>query len=111
MVSGYISGSKNEVPSIMPIGQRKKALSQYRRRLTQRGVIRLEVHVRKDDAPLVRGIVRALADPNRESETRALLRERFGTGKASGLKALLASAPLEGVDLSRPCDFGRDIEL
>jgi hypothetical protein len=111
MVSGYISGSKTEVPSIMPIGQRKKALSQYRRRLTRRGVIRLEVHVRKDDAPLVRGIVRALADPNRESETRALLRERFGTGKASGLKALLASAPLEGVDLSRPCDFGRDIEL
>ncbi len=95
----------------MPIRQRKKSLAQYRRRLTRLGVIRLEVHVRKEDAPLVRGIVKALADPNRQFETRALLRERFGTSKASGLKVLLASAPLEGIDLSRPCDFGRDIEL
>jgi hypothetical protein len=49
-------------------------------------VVRLEVHVRKDDAALVRGIVKALADPEREGEARALLRERFGAGKAKGLK-------------------------
>jgi hypothetical protein len=95
----------------MPIRQKKKALSEYRRRLTQQGVIRLEVHVRKEDAPLVRGVVKALADPSRESKTRALLREQFGASKASGLKALLAAAPLEGVDLGRERDFGRDIEL
>jgi hypothetical protein len=69
------------------------------------------VHVRKEDAPLVRGVVKALTDPSREFQTRALLRERFGASKASGLKALLASAPLEGIDLSRNRDFGRDIEL
>jgi hypothetical protein len=95
----------------MSIGQKKEALSKYRRRLTRQGVIRLEVHVRKEDAPLVRGLVKALADPSRQSETRALLRERFGASKASGLKALLASAPLEGIDFSRERDFGRDIEL
>ena len=88
-----------------------KALSSYRRRLKRRGVVRLEVHVRKDDAALVRGVVKALADPERESEARALLRERFGVGKAKGLKALLASAPLEGIDLSRDRDFGRDVRL
>jgi hypothetical protein len=89
----------------------RKALSRYRRRLKRRGVVRLEVHVRKDDAALVRGVVKALADPGRESEARALLRERFGIGTATGFKALLASAPLEGIDLSRDRDFGRDIRL
>jgi hypothetical protein len=76
-----------------------KALSTYRRRLKRRGVVRLEVHVRKDDAAL-RGVVKALADPEREGEARALLRERFA-GKAKGLKALLACAPLKGINLSR----------
>jgi hypothetical protein len=32
-------------------------------------------------------------------------------GKAEGLKALLASAPLEGIDLGRDRDFGRDVRL
>jgi hypothetical protein len=96
--------------TIMPIRQ-KKSLSQYRRRLKRRGVLRLEVHVRKEDASLVRSVVTALSDPSRESETRAMLRERFGGSKAAGLKALLVSAPLEGIDLSRQRDFGRDVEL
>ena len=90
--------------------RQRKSLSEYRRRLKQRGVVRLEVHVRKDDAPLVRGVVTALSDPSRESETRSLLREHFGASKATGLKALLVSAPLEGIDLSRERDFGRDVE-
>ncbi len=94
----------------MPNTQRK-ALTTYRRRLKRRGVVRLEVHVRKDDAALLRGVVIALADPEREGEARALLRERFGSGRAKGLKALLASAPLEGIDLSRDRDLGRDVKL
>ncbi len=88
-----------------------KALTTYRRRMKRRGGVRLEVHVRKDDASLVRGVVAALADPDREAETRALLRERFGAGPAKGLKALLASAPLEGIDLRRERDQGRNVEL
>jgi hypothetical protein len=93
------------------LSTQRKALSAYRRRLKRRGVVRLEVHVRKHDAALVRGIVRALADPERAGEARALLREHFGAGKAEGLKALMASAPLEGIDLSRDRDFGRDVKL
>lgn len=89
----------------------KKTIAAYRRRLKRRGVVRLEVHVRRDDAPLVRGVVKALADPEREGEARALLRERFAQGKAKGLKALLASAPLEGIDLGRDRDYGRDVKL
>jgi len=45
-----------------------------------------------------------------DKPTRAPLRERFGTGKAKGAKALLVAAPLEGIDLSREREFGRDAE-
>ena len=89
----------------------RKALVRHRRRLKRQGVVRLEVQVRKDDAPLVRDIVSAIADPGREREARALLRERFGAGRAAGLKALLAAAPLEGIDLGRARDFGREVDL
>jgi hypothetical protein len=86
-------------------------LSAYRERLKRRGVVRVEVHVRKNDAALVRSVAKALADPARATEARALLRERFGAAAAKGFKAMLAAAPLEGIDLSRERDFGRDIVL
>jgi hypothetical protein len=87
----------------------KKSLSAYRRRLKRQGMIRLEVQVRKDDAALLSGIANALTDPTREAETRALLRERLGAADAIGLKALLAAAPLEGIDLTRERDLDRDV--
>ena len=89
----------------------RKSLSAYRRRLKRRGIVRVEVHVRKDDAALVRGVAQALADPAREAEARALLRERFLADKMRGLKTLLAAAPLEGIDLTRDHDLGRDLVL
>ena len=90
---------------------RRNSVTSFRRRLKRRGVVRVEVHVPKGDAPLVRGVARALADPSRATEARALLRERFGGDKAVGFKAFLASAPLEGVDLTRERDLGRDVTL
>jgi hypothetical protein len=89
----------------------QKPLSAYRRRMKRRGVVRVEVHVRRDDAALVRGVVQALADPAREAEARALLRDRFGGAMTKGLKAFLAAAPLEGIDLTREPDLGRDSAL
>ena len=94
----------------MPDSQRK-ALASYRRRMKGKGLLRLEVQVRKDDAALVRSVVSALADPEREAETRALLRERFAAPPALGLKALLAAAPLEDIDLSRARDLDRELDL
>ncbi len=90
---------------------RKHALEAHRRRLKRRGVVRLEVHVRKSDAVLIRGLVKALADPVREVEARAAMREHFAPGAAKGLKVLLAAAPLEGIDLRRARDRGRDVNL
>lgn len=90
---------------------KQKPISAYRRRLKQRGVVRVEVHVQKDDADLVRGVARALGDPQRADETRALLLARFAAEGAEGLKALLAAAPLEGIELTRSRDAGRPVEL
>jgi len=94
----------------MPTSQRK-AVAAHRRALKRRGIVRLEVRVRKADVPLVRSVAEALADPAREAETRAWLRERLAYLPAVGLKALLAAAPLEGVDLTRQRDLGRPVDL
>jgi hypothetical protein len=90
---------------------RKDAVSLYRHRMKQQGMVRLEVQVRKDDAPLLRDVAIALADPTQGSKLRALLQERFGMAKPVSLKALLASAPLEGIDLTRDLDHDRHIDL
>jgi hypothetical protein len=90
---------------------RNHALTEYRRRMKRRGLVRLEVRVRRPDAALVRGVAEALNDPSREVEARAILRERFIRRPGKGLKALLAAAPLNGIDLRRRRDRGRDVEL
>jgi hypothetical protein len=108
-ISGHMSGYRLKECSMA--NAQRKAVANYRRRLKRKGMTRVEVQVKRDDAVLVRGLAEALADPERAGETRALLRERFASGRPKGLKALLASAPLEGVDLIREQDRGRDVDL
>jgi hypothetical protein len=83
----------------------------WRQRRQRQGFVRVEVQVRKEDASLVRDVATALGDPEREAETRAILRDRITTPRAGGLKALLEAAPLEGIDLERRRDLGRDVAL
>ena len=90
---------------------RKTPVTAFRKRLRQKGMVRVEIHVREEDASLVRSVAKALGDPQMAAETRSILRARFATLPRPGLKALLTSAPLEGVDLERPRDMGREIEL
>ena len=73
--------------------------------------MRVEVNVRKEDANLVRRVASALSDPTRQVEARVLLRQRFAEPSNVSLKALLASAPLDGIDLDRSRDLGRDVDL
>ena len=83
-----------------------------RRRHRQRpGFLRLAVRVRMEDVRLVREIASALCDPERESKTRAILREKITTSRPSGFKAMLASAPFEGIEIERQHDVGRGISL
>jgi hypothetical protein len=90
---------------------RKTPLNSFRSRQKRQGVVRVEVQVRKEDAVLVRGVARALGDPQRAAEARSLLKARFAKPPSAGLKALLASAPIEGIEISRPRDLGRPVDL
>ena len=86
-------------------------VTKWRRRRPRQGFVRVEIQIRKEDASLVRDVATALVDPERETETRAILREKIAAPRSGGLKALLASAPLDGIDLERPRDIGRDTTL
>ena len=110
----------SKLPDILPeiyfellimVKAQRRAVNRFRKRLKRQGMARVEINVRKDDAMLVRNVARALSSPEHEQTARALLREHFGSRRTEGLKALLASAPLEGLDLSRERDFGRNVDL
>ncbi len=87
------------------------SLAAHRARMERRGFVRLEVSVRKEDASLVRGVASALSDPSRQAEARRFLQQRFIEPSRIDLKALLASAPLDGINLDRKPDSGRDVDL
>ena len=54
---------------------KSKPLIAYRRRLKRHGVVRVEVHVRKNDAPLIRGVAQALSDPAKGAAARWVYRD------------------------------------
>jgi len=89
----------------------KSSLATHRARMERQGFVRVAVNVRKEDASLVRGVASALSDPTRQAEARRLLQQRFAEPTKVNLKALLASAPLDGIDLDRSPDPGRDVGL
>ena len=89
----------------------KSPLASHRARMARRGFVRVEVNVSKDDASLVRHVAAALSDPARQAATRTLLRQHFVEPPKVSLKALLAAAPLDGIDLDRGRDLGRDVDL
>jgi hypothetical protein len=52
----------------------------------------------------------ALSDPSRQTAARKLLRQLFAEPPKVSLKELLASAPLEGIELDRGRDRGREVD-
>lgn len=92
-------------------GKAKSPVASHRARRERQGFVRVEVNVRKEDASLVRRVASALSDPAHRAEARALLRQRFAEPSHTSLKALLASAPLDGIALDRSPDPGRDVDL
>ena len=90
----------------------RKAVAQHRRRQRRQGLMRLEVQVSRDDAPLIKRIARALRGDLREAASvRARLNKAIEAEGVSGLKELLAAAPLEGVDLVRSRTPARPVDL
>jgi hypothetical protein len=87
------------------------SLTSHRARKRRQGFVRVEVNVRKEDAGLVRHVAAALSDPARQAAARMLLRQRFAEPPKVSLKALLVAAPLDGIELDRGRDLGREVEL
>jgi hypothetical protein len=69
------------------------------------GLVRVEVTIPAADAGVIREAARAL---RAEAPLAARLRELLTPDKPS-LKALLAQAPLDDLDLTRDADTGRDL--
>lgn len=90
---------------------KRSSVASHRARRARAGFVRVEISVRKEDAALVRHMAAALTDPARQADARALLRQRFSAPTKLSLKELLATAPLEGIDLDRARDLGRDVNL
>ena len=89
----------------------KSPRATHRARMERQGFVWVEVNVRKEDASLVRRVASALSDPSRQAEARRLLQQRFVEPPKVSLKALLASAPLDGIDLDRSPSPGREVDL
>ena len=89
---------------------RKTPVDAFRSRQRRAGIVRVEVNVAKVDAPLVRNIAKALGDPHRRNEILHLLKFRL-MPRTPDFKEFLLSAPLDGIDLIRSRDPGRDIDL
>jgi hypothetical protein len=106
-----ISGKSSGNTGLTMSKQARSSLANHRARKARQGFVRVEISVRKEDAGLVRQVAAALSDPARQTAARALLRQRLAEPAGSSLKALLASAPLEGIDLDRSRDPGRDVDL
>jgi hypothetical protein len=62
------------------------------------------------DAVLIRGVAEALRSGTSPGSSLAFARA-LCRSPGKGLKALLAAAPLEGIDLSRERDLGRNVML
>jgi hypothetical protein len=90
---------------------KKNPVAAHRARRERDGFVRVEVSVRKEDAELVRRVASVLSDPSRRGEARKRLRHSFAEQPKVSLKALLAAAPLDGIDLDRSRDPGRDVDL
>ncbi|MFT4014882.1 MAG: hypothetical protein QM682_16130 [Paracoccus sp. (in: a-proteobacteria)] len=95
----------------------KRAIENYRARLTQRGFKRFEVLALESDRELIRSLARRLAEEGPEAEqARAAVKAALvadESPKSGGVLSALRRSPLVGadLDLSRPREEGRRVDL
>jgi hypothetical protein len=93
----------------------KRAIQNYRARLTQRGFKRFEVMALESDRELIRSLARRLAEdgPKADQAREAVRSLVAGQPKTGGILAALRRSPLVGadLDLSRPREPGRRVDL
>jgi hypothetical protein len=94
----------------------KRAIKNYRDRLSERGLARFEVLGPESDRDLIRAIARRLSEEGAEAaKLRAALRQTMASGdeKKGGILQALRRSPLVGaeLDLTRPHVDGRKVDL
>lgn len=94
----------------------KRAIQNYRSRLSARGLTRFEVLGLGDDRNLIRSLARRLAEEGPEaSRLRAVVTRTIAGNppKKGGVLAALRRSPLvgEGLDLGRSRESGRKVEI
>lgn len=100
----------------MPASSQKRALKNYRRRLSQRGMARFEVLGLDSDRELIRTLAKRLAENGSDAkQLRATVRRTLDgePPKKGGIFAALRRSPLVGadLDLTRPFVPARKIDL
>jgi hypothetical protein len=100
----------------MSTSPQKRALHNYRKRLSQRGMARFEVLGLDSDRELIRSIARRLAGNSPDSaRIRATVRLTIAgeQPKKGGILKALRRSPLVGanLDLNRPVTAGRRVDL
>ena len=94
----------------------KKAIQNYRSRLTQRGIARFEVQAPETDRELIRVLARRLADGGPEAMQARAMVQRIVAGEPpsrGGILEVLRRSPLVGanLDLTRIREEGREVDL
>ncbi len=94
----------------------KRAIRNYRTRLSERGLARFEVLGRDADRDLIRSLARRLAEDGPEARRlRAALSQTVSgePARKGGILAALRRSPLVGADLAlaRPHEEGRTVEI
>jgi hypothetical protein len=94
----------------------KRAVQNYRSRLSERGLARFEVFGRAADRDLIRSLARRLAEDTPEaSELRAVVSNSIAgePPQPGGILSALRRSPLVGadLDLSRSREEGRKVDL
>jgi hypothetical protein len=94
----------------------KRAIENYRSRLTERGIARFEIQALEGDRDLLRSLARKLTEDGPETgQLRRIIQQAVAgePPKAGGILAALRRSPLVGadLDLSRPRQQGRKVDL
>jgi hypothetical protein len=97
-------------------GAQKRAIANYRSRLTERGIVRFELQAFETDRDLIRTLARKLVEegPDAGHIRRILQQAVSGEARArGGVLAALRRSPLVGadLDLTRPREEGRTVDL
>lgn len=94
----------------------RRAIQNYRTRLTEKGLVRFEVICREPDRELMRSLAKRLSEdtPDAERLRSAVSKSMAGDGsKTGGILAALRRSPLvgAGLDLSRAHEAGWDTDI